>query len=737
MPSQLALTLAQQIKNTIDRFSNNDIEPIPVEQWFCPVSTNTGFGFREIPYSSISYFADQEYSQWRRVHDDFVYHFDGREKLIEWVNSTSKNDIAALLDKTPPGVDNDKFTPWQRLSMIFWLSPPYAITSKITISTETLRQFARSFNGGYVARKQPIMAEFSRLEGSSPDVGIIDLPTASWKTAWSLAVAYMTLSPQWYTILRSEFRNKMLGSIFQGPICIPMARMCIVAVSGGTFDHFVTNLNRSILTWSRMDPSLEFIVWTTLGKNHSVRLAATYPEHVIVFWVIPVSKLNTVLRDAPDVAIAVCITDEYIVDTPRERFRSMHSKVMKHMITQATPQALVQATSGSRSMLKEVFSGCLIPPHTIDALLQNRYYSQAQLACEQLCQLNLMTLTHFRDLIRKDLETLVPKALHVHFLKSRRFTLSSLLLEMEVDMIPASFGNVLMKCVRDMLFTEGVRQFQQNIQVPVLTPQTVISELKKLQYANQSAPQHTVVKMERLISRIREFAMACPICFSEDVEGMNIFGCCGYCVCNVCFDACKLRCAFCRKTVPSSLRRQDVTDDTPPDTNDEVYPVCLTLPTMNTLHDNLKHVCSYRYKQVTNLTLALQVLVHHKYTRFLIVIERDVHTYGNLGDAIDIKRIVEVSGIQITRVDMLMTGKGTEFTKVKKRFDTVSTTPLGMLSYGMDPNLLIGTNFDYVDVMVTVGRIKTNILTQAINRVFRPRSSRNNSRPMTMVKIYS
>jgi hypothetical protein len=151
----------------------------------------------------------------------------------------------------------------------------------------------------------------------------------------------------------------------------------------------------------------------------------------------------------------------------------------------------------------------------------------------------------------------------------------------------------------------------------------------------------------------------------------------------------------------------------------------------------LKHVCSYRYKQVTNLTLALQVLVHHKYTRFLIVIERDVHTYGNLGDAIDIKRIVEVSGIQITRVDMLMTGKGTEFTKVKKRFDTVSTTPLGMLSYGMDPNLLIGTNFDYVDVMVTVGRIKTNILTQAINRVFRPRSSRNNSRPMTMVKIYS
>ena len=46
-------------------------------------------------------------------------------------------------------------------------------------------------------------------------------------------------------------------------------------------------------------------------------------------------------------------------------------------------------------------------------------------------------------------------------------------------------------------------------------------------------------------------------------------------------------------------------------------------------------------------------------------------------------------------------------------------------------------NLDYCDAMVVVGNIRTDLITQAVNRVFRPRVSRDNTRPMVLVKIYS
>ena len=68
--------------------------------------------------------------------------------------------------------------------------------------------------------------------------------------------------------------------------------------------------------------------------------AALALRDTIVFWVVPVDKLNTVLRAHPDVTVAVCVTDEFIVDTPRERGRTLQSPVINRLITQATPQDL-------------------------------------------------------------------------------------------------------------------------------------------------------------------------------------------------------------------------------------------------------------------------------------------------------------------------------------------------------------------------------------------------------------
>ena len=267
-----------------------------------------------------------------------------------------------------------------------------------------------------------------------------------------------------------------------------------------------------------MDSALEFVVWTTMSKHYSIRAASQLPENHVIFWVVPVSKLNFgISHETPETALAVCITDEYTVDTPKEKFRTLHSKVIKNMITQATPQALQDATRGNRSMLKDLFGGWLYGPSDIVRLVRTRSFTQAQLACEQLCNLDLMTLTHFRDLIRMDLSALVPPWLQVNFVKSKRFTLSSFILGSEVDMVPASFSNVLLKCTRRFLFSRNsMLRFQRTIEAPVVTPDIVVHALETLKSDNPGVGAAGTLYIDRVIERIGEFSSVCPICLMDD-----------------------------------------------------------------------------------------------------------------------------------------------------------------------------------------------------------------------------
>ena len=80
--------------------------------------------------------------------------------------------------------------------------------------------------------------------------------------------------------------------------------------------------------------------------------------------------------------------------------------------------------------------GYLIAPNYIGTLIRRRQWTDAQTACEQLCKLDLMTVTPFRDLVRDDLKMLVPPSLNVMCLRSRRFTYTAALAESSVDWSP-------------------------------------------------------------------------------------------------------------------------------------------------------------------------------------------------------------------------------------------------------------------------------------------------------------
>ena len=103
-------------------------------------------------------------------------------------------------------------------------------------------------------------------------------------------------------------------------------------------------------------------------------------SNAVVIWVVPSEKIMRA-RENPCVTVPVVITDEYTVNTPRERSATDQSYVMKNIITQATPQDLQDATRGNRSCFAST-GGFLYAPRHIPALIRRREWNASKLAAD-------------------------------------------------------------------------------------------------------------------------------------------------------------------------------------------------------------------------------------------------------------------------------------------------------------------------------------------------------------------
>ena len=676
--------------------------------------------------------------EWRTPHPKIVHDCNLDAALTEWIRTVPVDVLVDILLTTPRGLGADlttgvsyDFSFWQRASMAFYVNPFFSTRAAVSIDTATLREMAQyTPEEQRRARKIPITCELSLLGTGPRDVGIVDLPTAAGKTAWVASVGLMILTGTNWTRLVAEHTQKLSGVMFSGPMVPRVARMLLIACAASTFTHFTNTVTRLVPRVHDLDPTVHVDVWTTM-KEYSTLRACADPSRIVV-WIIPVSQLNAVLRQHPDVTVAVCVTDEYTQDTPRERFATDRSTVLKQIIAQATPQALQEATQGNRSWIKEVFGGSLLAPKAIRTLVQRRCWNDATLAARQLCMLDLMTLTPFRDRVRRDLAPLVPNGLHITFVRSRRVTLASHLENSEVDLVPASFPNLLLSYLRPFALDDASRL---RVEEAVTNNHMVPDELETLLDGLTSRYSHTSrAPVDRLKERIQEFSQSCPICLDDAATGINIFGCCGYCVCTVCFHSCAHRCPFCRTEVRSNLPRSEV--DAPEvveqrmeERQNELYPMAPVPVTFDP--GELR-----RHTQITNLTRSLHHLRAQFFTRTLIVVERP-WTAGDISRYIDLPVMQSRTGYEITRVDHVLTGKGTVFSRIKARFDTPDPAPQALLCFGINEQFLVGTDLAYADSLVTVGTIHDNILTQALGRIFRPRRERDNSRPVPMIKIYT
>lgn len=744
MPSASSLALAQQLKTSVvsPELPGDAIHHVPHSRWFRPPSQG---GPRIVSRKDIAAFSDDEYRAWRTVHPSIHHVCDASSKLDVWLRAVDVNELADLLDTTPSGcvadASNDAFllTKWQRLSLAVYTCLPFDVSSQVTIDVNTLRTLAQYTESEIPrARAQPIQAHYSMLKGSFPACGIIDLPTAGGKTAWALSMAFMAVSDARFSHLVCDYRTKRMGEVFQGSAVMSVARLVLVATTATTFDHFVQTLDRLVPTFRDMLRSeTRIVVWSKMSKHYSVGVAAQCRD-TITFWVLPVGKLNSVLRTHPETAVAVCITDEFTVDTPRERSRTSHSFVINQGITQATPQALSQATTGARSWLKELMGGALIAPSRIDHLLRQRSFSAAQLAVEQLCRLDLMTLTAFRDRVRDDLAALVPPSLHVHFAKSRRTTMASFLEQSQTDFVPANFANVLVAHLQPFRPTlESVQRLRDHLAQHVGSVEILAECI--LSVESTVYPPPDVNLLTRLSNRLLEYQEGCAVCFeqNDDTANVRIFGCCGCCTCTACFSRVS-RCPFCRADVPTRVTRADAMMVEEEEEEEPHTPTVVpdTLEEGATFAESLSRHVDESNTQLVNLVSTLKIMTHFAYRRILLIAEMPIHyTNGDYFIERHMGHIASQTGIRLIRVDHRLSGKGTEFARIKKLFDSDDPVPMALVCSGHKTGFLVGTDLAHADSIVTVGHIPDSILTQSLGRVFRPRASRDNTKPVVMVKV--
>lgn len=746
MPTELSLMLARKLKTHTAVGVENETEYLNAKLWFKrPAGSYTNY----ISYTNIAWHSEREYMTWRHVGDNRITHeHDLHAKLQQWVRDHTEEEIATVLDRVPAGLGADpdtgkafNFCAWQRLSAAHWSRHLFDVTTRVEITTENLRSIANYSEGeAGRARKIPIGTQMTMYEGSCPDKFICDLGTAGGKTSWSIAAALSKLIGNEFSLLRQEHRQKSMGTFVRGPPVVKMARMIVVAAAGMTFRHFVNTAQRMIPRVEAMDPTIVVHVWEKIGKQWNTTIAASLPTNAVLIWVVPVERIMDVLRYDPSVTIPIVITDEFTVNTPKERSLTDQSFVMKNLITQATPQALQDATRGNRSWLKDEFGGYLYAPSQLKYLVRDRRWKDAQMATEQLAKLDLMTLTPFRRLVRDELRDKISVGIANTFVRSRRVTMASHLTGSASDVVPANFTNIVLSQLASFYLNDESRdRLTETLNESVVQPSRIIEVLDA---CTSRFPTTDRTAIRRLQTRLAEFSEECPICKNENMTDPNLFGCCGYCVCDVCYGICNNRCPFCRTTVRNTIPRGEIVDE---DTrrqieenerrlmeraNDEKY------PPKTEEHAILNPPAMRSNNILANVTHAIHFLTHHGHTRLLIVLERP--TYGlDLSHQLDLDRLSCVTGVAITRVDRMLSGKATEFAKVKREYDSPNPQPMGMLCYGVTDTFMVGTDLASADSIVIVGNIPESILTQGISRTLRPNEQRDNTRPLPQINIYT
>jgi hypothetical protein len=757
----------------------NDLEDddiLSFRTWFdMPITaSNLNLWQNKITSAVLDKYARQSHSNWfTLLTDDIQYTNDTSGNLKKWISSIAPSHLANLLSQIPVGVNDHrigheheilfKFTPMQRLFIHVACTRPFSVTASASCSQEQILRIQYP-NGPppQARRRKGIYRQVTMRGGDIPEYVVLSLATYSGKTAIALSMALLLLTSKFERLVQTV-HSRLAGRMFDGPQNPTIPRIAIVSAPSGTLQHFIDTAKGLVNAWKMSHPGLTFKFWEMAGETRTnLRIAHEDPD-TVYFWFLPSDKLYEVLKRQPEFYVPVCIFDEF---PPSYRADTAISPIACNILNQATVDLW---TRNSRSVLsRHIFGGRLIPPSNIAHTISCSGFSEASLGMQQLCTMSVIESgAFFTSAIREELKKLVPAALLVMSVKCRRRTISSAIGGLHTDLLPVtvkdSVVNHFIRKDSHIYDPSSIIELKVKLDQPNLTPNIIVESLMLVKIHPGCRPENVAnwqsridVVIQRLSSRIQEFAMDdCPICYSAE-EGLEpaVMNCCGFTLCNPCRTQCierNNRCPQCREPICAGFNPQDVSinpspqvqpPQPPPDTNYPPFPQDLHVgrpfPTMQheaELFQLISERTSFANTQILNTVLTLQILRASGYVRPLIICESIPGWQHRSGLQLNFQRLGECSGFDIENVTHSFSGRGRNFTAVKREFDNPSNRPMAIACVGNFEQFLVGTNFDYADCLVSVGKIHSDILMQAVGRVRRPRFSRNNQLSTPFINI--
>ena len=732
-------------------------------------------GTRFIPIEDIFYKADRRYLEWKSIHRLVKFETDAPRSLAAWIESLSEEEVALRLLTTirklpssPGGLSEVPFrgfafTPFQRLAMSFFVDMPFDTSVSCELAVPDLHRLA--LYGGREDRRRQVGMSCSysmRCVGTSPRVSIVDLPTGCGKTAFTLAVAAMTVCvPSRFSALVEDAAPRR-GEAFAGTLETRCARLILVPVAENVFEHFRSTALALIEECRLKWPDIKFQLWTKKEKRCSTFAALEADDRTVTFWIVLAADTNAILRAHPRVAVAVVIFDEFVKQSaPRDKIGTEKSPVLRTLVAQATPTSLVESTTGNASILKDYFGGELVPPDSVGVHVRRRSFKIAQEGLKHKCLLELLTpLTCFRPYLREDLRPLLPLGVNLVFVRCAYLSIASAISNSSVDIVPANLPNTILSHLSHLDLDEpSVRRVEG-----VFGSSYSLAEVPPILLGLSSKNPHTSVAADaavrRLVERMNDFKNECPIFCSEREAGdMVMFGCCGYCVCVFCREeafardagAAKTRCFYCRSVVtdslpasslpPASAARRDAARTDPLPSFPE--PDEGGVGDGATFEADVARYTSRSSSQIDNLVAVLKCLARHDYTRAIVVVQDTRHAFYDDDERVDrdVCSLGSKTGFHFVCVDeVLRSGSASSarrFAEVKAMFDGDAVPKMAFFCQGLNTSFLLGSDLGKTQALVVVGNVNEALIDQTIGRVVRPFPSRDARRPIQLVKVFT
>lgn len=716
-----------------------DSEPvIPTRDWF-----KSGYTKRTINRKSVGVYGDHDHASFldpgceeiavpQSVHDQFE----------RWVLGLSEDELMRLLKDPdlPSGPVGKELTPCQRLFLYTVAHSPYSMTAEVKVSGESIRSIAAESRWcERSTRKLPIESKFSRRAGTMGDVTIWDLPPGAGKTMLAVMLGAMMTSPALFTSLVESHTAKKSGTVYAGSADVKVARLVVIGTMSTTYSHFVLTTKELLPHFNSLWPRRRFVIWEGTGKDKTPERAYCMPTDATVIWILPLSSVTEAISVTPDVDVALLVMDEYIVDTPRKKYQRNESSAAKFVILQATPEALCTASGGYQNELQKVFNGSIVDPRHIRDAIVRRDFKTAQRGCDGLAKLMLFTTSAFRGIVRDDLARLVPNGLAIYQVRCRRVSLASALLDSKVDLVAADLASVLLTLLKPLSLTDESIQTVRNLAIAdAITPADAVQVFQKLQSANELIDVGASAVIRRLTTRIEEVTNACPICYDEVNGDFKMMGCCGYVLCARCAAPLQ-KCAFCRTDLRTTrIARSDAEPEA--DHHALSYPKAPEWQPTDDVDSSIRTHTSSRHTQLYNLVMVLHTLRHDGKRRVLMLVQNDESNHFGFASerhgGVNYGRLCAVTGYQLGYVPKPR-GRGADYAVEKARFDDPAQPPIALVCDGYDDRVAVGADFASADALVVVGSVYQERVVQLIGRVFRPNRKRDNTKPMTIVWVFT